>query len=62
MDERWKRAYLIAEELDADVEDVYDVLLGNITEPRDFVSNVQRLSQNYSDTKERFLRSSGIHP
>jgi hypothetical protein len=56
MDERWKRAYWIAEELGKCPEDVYDVLLGNITEPGDFVRNVEQLSQEYSNQKSRLLR------
>ena len=57
----WKEASWIAEELGEDQEDVYDVLLGNITEPRDFVSNVVRLSQNYRNEKFRFPDTFGVH-
>ncbi len=53
MDEIWKRAYWIAEELGECPEDVYDVLKGNITQPRDLVDNVEQYSQNYSEQKKR---------
>ena len=55
-DARWKEALYIAEELGEDPEEVYDMILGNLTEPRDLFSNVERLSQDYSSQKERFLR------
>lgn len=55
MDERWKMAHWIAEELGEDPEDVYDVILGNITEPRELVINVEQLEQDYRHQKSRFL-------
>lgn len=59
---RWQQALWIAEELGECPEDVYDVLLGNITEPRDFVNNVERLSQDYNYKKSRFADTFGVHP
>ena len=60
-DARWKEALWIAEELGDNPEDVYDVLLGNITEPRDLVNNVERLSHTYNNTKSRFTDTFGVH-
>lgn len=51
---RWKQALWIAEELGESPEDVYDVLLGNITEPRDLVNDVEQLAQNYCNQKSQF--------
>lgn len=56
MDSRWRKALFIAEELGEDAEDVYDVLLGNVTEPREFVDAVELQSQNYDFKKEQQLR------
>ena len=53
MEPRWIEAEWIAEELGESQEDIYDVLLGNITEPRDFVADVERLSQEYQYKKSR---------
>jgi hypothetical protein len=36
-----------------DVDDVYDVLLGTITTPKDFVSDVQQLAQEYEEDFRR---------
>lgn len=58
---RWKTALWIADELGEDPEEVYDVLLGNITEPRDLVSNVERLSQDYRNKKSEFSDTFGVH-
>jgi hypothetical protein len=58
MDSNWKKAQWIAEELEADVEEVYDILLGNITEPQDLVTDVNSLSQNYDFQKQRFFSPS----
>lgn len=52
MDERWKKALWIAGELGEDPEEVYDIILGNITEPRDLVANVESLSQDYNNKKQ----------
>jgi hypothetical protein len=53
MGSNWKKAIWIAEELGANPEDVYDVILGNITEPRDLVNNVESLSYTYDNQKLR---------
>jgi hypothetical protein len=58
---RWEMARWIAIELGEDLEDIYDVLLGNITEPRDLVNNVEQLSQNYYNEKSRFPDTFGVH-
>jgi hypothetical protein len=42
-----KKALWIAEQLDCLDEDVYDVLLGNITQPTDFVSEVFTYANAY---------------
>lgn len=60
-DFRWKKALWIAEELGEDPEDVYDVILGNITEPRDLVSNVEHLSQAYDNKKSGQFFSSRVY-
>lgn len=43
------KALWIAEQLDKNSDDVYDVLLGNITKPSEFVSDVESLSRDYDD-------------
>ena len=61
MEPRWIEAEWIAEELGESQEDIYDVLLGNITEPRDFVADVERLSQEYQYKKSRVTDTFGVH-
>lgn len=60
-DSRWKKALFIADELGADPEEVYDILLGNLTEPGDLVADVMSYEQNYDTQKERQLRSLGVY-
>lgn len=61
MDSRWKKALWIAEELGEDVEEVYDILLGNITEPRDLVQDVESLSNTYDNQKFGQFFSSRVY-
>jgi hypothetical protein len=61
-DFRWKKALWVAEELGEDVEDVYDVILGNITEPQDFVANVEQLAQAYDNKKSGQFFSVRVYP
>lgn len=61
MDERWKKALWIAEELGEDSEDVYDIILGNITEPRELVSNVEALAQQYDNQKSGKFYSTRVY-
>ena len=58
---RWKKALWSAEELGEDPEEVYDVLLGNITEPRDLVVNVESLSHTYDNQKSGQFFSSRVY-
>lgn len=48
-----KKAYWIAPQIEgAFVEDVYDVLLGNITKPHNFVAQVESLALEYDKEYE----------
>lgn len=42
------------EGFDANPDDVYDVLLGNITTPADFVSEVEYWARQYDDDFRRY--------
>ena len=44
-----RKAAWIASELDENLDDIYDVLLGNITTPSSFVSSVEACSASYDD-------------
>ena len=46
---RWKKARWIAKQLEGDysVDDVYDVILGNLTRPWEFYSEVNTLAREY---------------
>jgi hypothetical protein len=53
-----RQAEWIYKQLDHDIyketaDDVYDVLLGNITSPADFVADVQSLAIDYEDDLRR---------
>ncbi len=52
---RLKKAAWIAEQLDKNQDDVYDVLLGNITSPYEFYSDVDTLSREYDATYGRMV-------
>lgn len=54
MTNRNKQAAWIAEEMGVEnVDDVYDALLGNITKPDEFYSEVQSLALEYENIYER---------
>ncbi len=52
---RIQKARWIAEQLDANQDDVYDVLLGNITTPYDFYNSVLSLEREYTATYEKMV-------
>ena len=47
-----KKAAWIAEQLGENQDDVYDVLLGNITNPYELYSSVETLSREYDNLIE----------
>jgi hypothetical protein len=52
---RLKKAKWIAEQLDANQDDVYDVLLGNITAPYEFYNSVESLEREYDATYDKMM-------
>ena len=44
---RWKKAAWIAKQMDENVDDVYDFLLGNLTRPYEIYMEVETLSKEY---------------
>lgn len=44
---RLKAEWIVGQMKDADYDDVYDALLGNITKPRSFVEDVKSLEEEY---------------
>lgn len=51
-DPNWKMALWIADEIQEDPEDVYDVLIGNITEPKELVNAVEGCKTQYDSNKK----------
>lgn len=47
MNSNFKKAQFIAENLGEDFEDVYDILLGNITQPQELCYSVETASREY---------------
>lgn len=43
----------LAEQFEETADDVFDVLVGNITSPADFVSEVEYLAREYEDDLRR---------
>jgi len=48
----YRKALWIAEELGEDLDDCYDVLLGNIKGPTEFVASVMACLQEYDEIVE----------
>ena len=45
----YPKAKWVSEQIDEDFEDVYDVLMGNITMPSQFVAQVEATAQEYDE-------------
>lgn len=43
----WKKALWIAQEMNENVDDVYDVLLGNLTRPWELYAGVETMAIEY---------------
>ena len=53
----YRKATWIANKLDESCDDVYDVLIGNIQTPKEFVDRVIKLSENWDNDFLRHNRS-----
>ena len=56
---RWTKARWIAKQLDENVDDVYDVLLGNITTPWSLYQGVESMSREYDAIVARAFEKDG---
>ncbi len=59
MKSKWKKANWIAQQLDENVDDVHDVILGNITAPYDFYSSVLTLEREYDGMYDKVMNKGG---
>ena len=60
MKSTWKKALWIAKQLDENVDDVYDVLLGNITAPYELYSSVMSLNREYDGMVDKVMNKEGL--
>lgn len=56
---RWKKASWIAEQLGENIDDVYDVLLGNLTRPWELYQGVESMSREYDEVYSRAVEKNG---
>lgn len=52
----YKKALWIAEQMNDDADNVYDVLLGNIKKPTSFVDEVNQYLYEYDTDHEKHIR------
>lgn len=60
MESKLRKAHWIANEINANADDVYDVLLGNITAPWELVNSVNAMATDYDNLRSKVVFKEGL--